>query len=32
VVELTADLQLINPAESANDTCVVVGLRGSIGL
>jgi porin len=29
---LTADMQVINPAESANDTAVVLGLRGSLRL
>jgi porin len=29
---LTADVQLVNPAEVANDTAVVLGLRGSIRL
>jgi porin len=29
---LTADLQIINPAEVANDTAVVIGLRGKIDL
>lgn len=29
---LTADLQIINPAEVGNDTAVVVGLRGKIDL
>jgi porin len=29
---LTADLQFVNPAEVANDTAVVVGLRGSLRL
>ncbi len=29
---LTADLQVIDPAEVANDTAIVFGLRGTIGL
>jgi porin len=30
--QLTADLQVIEPAEVANDTAVVFGLRGSVGM
>jgi len=29
---LTADLQVIDPADASNDTAVVVGLRGTVGL
>jgi porin len=30
--QVTSDLQVIEPADQRNDTAIVVGLRGTLGL